>query len=109
LKVQFDFQTAAYICCSAPIATLLATFWIPESPIWLLQAGRYDDADEAIARMHRRESDFLQEVSHSRSQSYFNLRETFLLVAINFEHHSLTLNFTYALTHKSDNQKMNEN
>jgi len=59
-------QTSAFICCSAPIATLLATLWIPESPIWLLQAGRYDDADKAIARMNRRESDFLQEVSQTQ-------------------------------------------
>ena len=53
---------SAYICSSAPIATLLATFWIPESPIWLVQNEKYEEADKAILAMNRKESEFIEEV-----------------------------------------------
>ena len=46
-----------------PIATFLASFCVPESPIWLVQNGRYYDSDKVLARMKRSLNEFTQEVT----------------------------------------------
>ncbi|PNF29285.1 hypothetical protein B7P43_G08957 [Cryptotermes secundus] len=43
-----DWRTAAGMNAALPIITVLYTLMMPETPIWLLSRGRYEDAEKAL-------------------------------------------------------------
>jgi len=44
-----NWRTVAWVCCAyAAIPLVLLTFFCPESPTWLVQKGRIDDAKAAL-------------------------------------------------------------
>lgn len=45
----FTWRLVALISCSLPILTIIALFFVPESPYWLLTKGRVDEAKKSLA------------------------------------------------------------
>jgi hypothetical protein len=53
--------------------------WVPESPIWLAERGKYYDSDKVIARMNRSLTDFIKEVRATRLADFLHIGRLFSL------------------------------
>lgn len=48
LGTVFQWRTVAITCLSVPLLTMVAIFFIPETPFWLLSRGRHEDALKSL-------------------------------------------------------------
>lgn len=48
LGTVFYWRTLALVCLSVPLLTVVAIFFIPETPYWLLARGRIEEARESL-------------------------------------------------------------
>lgn len=48
LGVVFDWRTVAWCCNILPIAAMIALYFAPESPVWLVRKQLFDKAEESL-------------------------------------------------------------